>query len=86
MVALSIDKIVDDNGPIFFVRMVPGRFLTTEVTGGPHKILFAHRMMDQYFKDFNRVSMAIPFEYLVTDRMKEPDTNKMGHKSIWPVY
>jgi len=86
MVALPIDKIVDDNGPIFFVRMVPGRFLTTEVTGGPHTILFAHRMMDQYFKDFNRVFMAIPFEYLVTDRMKETDTTKWVTKVYGPVY
>ena len=86
MVALPIDKTVDDSGSIFFVRMVPGRFLTTEITGGPHSIRFAHQMLDQYFKDFNRVSMAIPFEYLVTDRMKETDTTKWITKVYGPVY
>ena len=86
MVATPIDKKVEGNGPVFFVRMVPGRFLTTEVTGGPHTISNAHRSIDQYFKDFNRVTMAIPFEYLVTDRLKETDTSKWVTKVYGPVY
>ena len=86
MVALPVNKIVADKGDVFFVRMIPGRFLTTQVTGGPYTIRHAHRMMDQYFKDFNRVSMAIPFEYLITDRIKEPDTTKWVTKIYGPVY
>ena len=86
MVALPINKIVNSNGAIFFVRMVPGRFLTTEVTGGPHTINNAHKTMEQYFKDFNRISMAIPFEYLVTDRLKETDTTKWVTRIYGPVY
>jgi hypothetical protein len=86
MVALPIDKKIVDNGPIFFVRMVPGRFLISEVTGGPHTVALAHRMMDQYFKDFNRVTMGIPFEYLVTDRLKQPDTTKWITRIYGPVY
>jgi hypothetical protein len=86
MVALPINKIVDGKGSVFFVRMVPGRFLTTEVKGGPNTISNAHRMMEQYFKDFNRTSMAIPFEYLVTDRLKETDTTKWITRIYGPVY
>ena len=86
MVALPINKIVDGKGSVFFVRMVPGRFLTAQVTGGPHTIRNAQRMMEQYFKDFNRVSMAIPFEYLVTDRLKETDTAKWITRIYGPVY
>jgi hypothetical protein len=86
MVALPINKIVAGQGDMFFVRMVPGHFLRTEVTGGPHTITNAHRMMDQYFKDFNRVTMAIPFEYLVTDRLKEADTSKWITRVYGPVY
>ena len=85
MVAIPINKKVEGNGPLFFVRMVPGRFLTTEVTGGPHTISNAHRAMDQYFKDFNRLTMAIPFEYLITDRLKETDTSKWVTKVYGPV-
>jgi hypothetical protein len=86
MVALPINKKVEGNGAIFFVRMVPGRFLTSEVKGGPYTIASAHRMMDQYFKDFNRVTMGIPFEYLVTDRLKETDTTKWITRIYGPVY
>lgn len=86
MVALPINKIIDGDKDISFVRMVPGRFLTTEVQGGPFTIHKAHNMMDQYFKDYNRVAMAIPFEYLVTDRVKETDTSKWMTKIYCPVY
>ena len=86
MVALPINEIATGKGDVFFVRMVPGHFLTTEITGGPSTIINAHRTMDQYFKDFNRVSMAIPFEYLVTDRLKEPDTSKWVTRIYCPVY
>ena len=86
MVGMPINKAVEDNNSISFVRMVPGRFLTTQVTGGPYTISNAHRMMDQYFKDFGRTSMAIPFEYLVTDRLKERDTTKWVTRIYGPVY
>jgi hypothetical protein len=66
--------------------MVPGRFLKTEVTGGPYIIEHAHKMMQQYFEDYKRTSMAIPFEYLVTDRSKEPDTAKWVTRIYGPVY
>ena len=86
MVALPVNKKIDNKGDVFFVRMVPGRFLTSEVTGGPYTIQHAHRMMDQYFKDFNRTTMAIPFEYIVTDRLKETDTSKWVTRIYGPVY
>lgn len=86
MIALPIDKIVPERPPVFFVRMVPGKFLTAEVKGGPHTIARAHKMMQQYFKDYDRISMAIPFEYMVTDRLHEPDTTKWITRIYGPVY
>ncbi|MBO9573347.1 MAG: GyrI-like domain-containing protein [Chitinophagaceae bacterium] len=83
MVALPINRIIDLPS---FVRMVPGRFLTAEVKGGPSAIQHAHEMMQQYFKDYSRTSMAIPFEYLITDRSAEPDTSKWITKIYAPVY
>jgi hypothetical protein len=86
MIALPINKIIETEQPAFFVRMVPGKFLTIEVTGGPHTITHGHAMMQQYFKDYNRISMAIPFEYMVTDRMLEKDTTKWITRIYGPVY
>ncbi len=86
MVAIPINNKAPDSDSIFFVRMVPGRFLATEVKGGPYTIQHAHTMMAQYFRDFNRLSMAIPFEYLITDRIQEPDTTKWVTRIYGPVY
>jgi hypothetical protein len=85
-VAIPIDKITVDKGAVFFVRMVPGRFLTTQVTGGHSTIEHAHKMMQMYFSDYKRTAMAIPFEYLVTDRLHEADTSKWVTKIYCPVY
>jgi hypothetical protein len=42
--------------------------------------------MQQYFADYKRVAMAIPFEYLVTDRETETDTTKWVTRIYAPVY
>lgn len=86
MVAIPINKIIDGKGSVFFVRMIPGRFLTTQVVGGAHTIAHGHEMMQQYFKDHKRTSMAIPFEYLITDRLMETDTTNWVTKIYGPVY
>jgi hypothetical protein len=86
MVAIPINKKIDDSGDLFFVRMVPARFLTMEFKGGPYSIRHAHQVMQQYFADYKRVAMAIPFEYLVTDRETETDTTKWVTRIYAPVY
>lgn len=84
MIALPIDKVIGNDSS--FVRMIPGQFLTGEIKGGPHTISNAHVMMQQYFSDFKRAAMAIPFEYLVTNRLQEPDTTKWVTKIYFPVF
>jgi hypothetical protein len=86
MVAIPINRKIDDGGDMFFVRMVPARFLTMDFTGGPNTIRHAHKVMQQYFADYKRVAMAIPFEYLVTDRETESDTTKWVTRIYAPVY
>lgn len=86
MVAIPIDKIIPGTQTIFFVRMVPGRFLTTEVTGGPQTIAQAHQSMQLYFQDYKRTAMAIPFEYLVSDRGAVKDTASWKTIIYGPVY
>jgi hypothetical protein len=86
MVAIPINKRVEDKNTISFVRMVPGKFLTTEIKGGPQSIQQGHRMLNQYFEDFNRIRMAIQFEYMDTDRLKQQDTTKWVTRIYGPVY
>jgi hypothetical protein len=86
MVALPVDHTVPDKGDIRSQKMIPGKFIVTEITGGPHRIEQAHQQLKYYFQDYHRTSMAIPFEYLVTDRLKETDTAKWHTRVYAPVY
>jgi hypothetical protein len=87
MTALPVNKEVREQaGSVSPVRMVPGRFLITQVTGGTETVKNAFVQMRLYFADHNRTSMAIPFAYLVTDRTQETDTSKWITKIYCPVY
>jgi hypothetical protein len=41
--------------------------------------------MQLYFDDYDKTSMAITFQYLVTDRIKEADTAKWITEIYAPV-
>ena len=86
MVALPVNREVTGKDSVSMIRMVPGKFIITEVTGGPKTIQYIHRQMGFYFQDYRRVTMAIPFDYLVTDRQKETDTSKWITRIYAPVY
>ena len=86
MVALPVERYLATGGDIKSQKMIPGRFIITDVTGGPHTIKQIHLQLLNYFRDYHRTSMAIPFEYLVTDRLKETDTSKWITRIYSPVY
>lgn len=85
MVAIPIDKEIATQGPISFVKMTNGNFMITQVQGGPGTVQNALQQMQLYFDDYDKTSMAITFQYLVTDRIKEPDTTKWVTKIFAPV-
>jgi len=84
--ALPVNKTMPPNGDITPGKMVRGRYIITDVTGGPQKIQTTMRNILYYFQDYARVAMAIPFEYLVTDREKQPDTSKWVTRIYSPVF
>ncbi len=85
MVALPVDKETNFTGNVHSVRMVKGNFMTTEVKGGYGIIDNALNQMQLYFDDYQKTAMAIPFQYIVTDRLNEPDTSKWVTKIYAPV-
>lgn len=87
MVALPINKqvVAGGNSDVFFVRMLPGRFLVMEVKGGPETLKFAHRMFSLYIQENKETAMAIPFDYLITDRSIQPDSADWRTDIYWPV-
>lgn len=86
MVALPVDRILPDEQSFFFRRMIPAAFMKAEIKGGPCTVKEALRQMQLYFSDHNKTAMAIPFEYLITDRVAEPDTTKWITHIYAPVF
>lgn len=86
MVALPVNREVKNENNISMSRMLTmkDRFLITEVVGGPAMIQKAHQQISQYMLDHILSAPAIPFEILVTDRSKEPDTSKWKTMVYYP--
>ncbi len=85
-VALPVNRMMASKDSITGMRMVPGKFIIAEAVGGLQTVAGVHQQLSFYFQDFGRVSMAIPFDYLVTDRKTETDTSKWVTRIYAPVY
>jgi effector-binding domain-containing protein len=84
-VAIPVDRKIPENESYSMKRMVPGKILVSEVTGGPYRAREALRQLGLFVADNNLTSPAIPFESLVTNRMQEADTTKWITKVYFPV-
>jgi hypothetical protein len=84
-VAIPTSHTLQNEGPIFYRKMVPGNFLTATVTGGEYAIKNSLQQLNFYLKDHGKIQMARPFEQLVTDRTVEPDTSKWITRIYLPV-
>jgi len=85
MVAIPVNKALRGNDSIFIKRFVPWKVLTAEVKGGTYTVNKALRQMAIYVTDYHREAMAIPFQSLVTDRSKQPDTLQWITRVYTPV-
>lgn len=74
MVAIPTNRKLEGNGNFFFQRFVPYKTLTCTVKGGLQTIEQGFRQMEDYVEDYQRTSMAVPFQSLVTDRRAVADT------------
>lgn len=86
MVALPVNKFLNDHETILHKEMVAGNILVTEVKGGPYTISKGFKSLDDYVKDRDLQSPAIPFQSLITNRLNEPDTTKWITKIYYPIY
>ena len=86
MVAVPTNTALPEEQNIFVRKMVRGNFLVTEVKGGENTVNEAMNNMQLYISDYKKTSMAIPFQSLLTDRSKEPDSSKWITKIYFPIY
>jgi hypothetical protein len=85
-IGLPTDREMKDEGDIRWRRLIRVVFLVSEVRGGDSRIREAVTQMGNYISDYQRTVMAIPYQSLVTDRMKEADTTRWVTKLYVPVY
>ena len=65
--------------------MKGGNILSGEVIGGPQQIDQAIKQFELYIHDYQRTIIAIPFQMLITDRSKQPDSTKWITRIYYPV-
>jgi effector-binding domain-containing protein len=86
MVAIPINKNIQTDNRVKINHLVPGNILVTEIKGGRGKIEEGFNQLKFYINDFKLTSPAMPFESLVTDRTKEPDTSRWITRIYYPIY
>ena len=85
-VGLPVDKALPGKDDITSKWMMKGgNILSAEVTGGQKQIEEAQKQMELYIMDYQRAIIAIPFQMLITDRSKEPDSTKWVTRIYYPV-
>jgi hypothetical protein len=87
MVAIAVDQRLPETKefvPKFLVK--GGNILETEIKGGPFTIIKAMEEFENYRYDYKYTSPAIPFQLLVTDRIKEADTTRWVTRLYYPVF
>ena len=85
-VGVPVNKNLPGKENISLKQMVKnGNILVAEVKGDQKTINEAIKQIEKYITDYQRSIIAIPFQSLITDRSKEPDSTKWITKIYYPV-
>ena len=85
MVAIPTNTYLKGTTEFIPKGLVGGNPIATEFTGGEATIINAWNGIRQYKSDYRLSSPAIPYELMITDRQKEPDTSKWVTKIVYPT-
>ena len=87
MTAIPVDKELpqtNEFAPKFLLK--GGYILEAQIQGGPFTIENSLKEFENYRSDYKLTSPAIPYQLLVTDRVKESDTTKWITRLYYPVF
>lgn len=85
-VAIPVNVLLEPKGNITYNKMLGGgNILVAEVKGGIAAINRAIQQMELYISDYNRMSPAMPYQSLITDRRMVADSSKWITKIYYPV-
>ncbi len=86
MVGIPINKEINGEGNIYMKIMpVHGNILSSTVTGGKQKIAHSFNTMALYVSEYQKTTMAIPYEIFLTNRLAIRDSNQWQTKLIMPI-
>ncbi|HEY4064646.1 MAG TPA: GyrI-like domain-containing protein [Puia sp.] len=85
MIAVPSDRELKAQGVLFSKHFVPWKIVVGEVKGGTYRAQRAMEELMQYTADHQLTLMAIPFQSLVTERDREPDSTKWVTRVIVPI-
>lgn len=86
MVAVPTNKDLPATGEFELKKMVLGNILKAEVTGGINRVKEGEIELANYVDDYHKLSPAIPFQSLVTDRISQPDSTKWITHLYYPIF
>ncbi|HEU5165452.1 MAG TPA: hypothetical protein VFU29_07925 [Chitinophagaceae bacterium] len=87
MTAIPVDRALPPTtefAPKYLLK--GGNILEAQVQGGPTTIENGLKELENYRSDYRLTSPAIPYQLLVTDRVKEADTAKWITRLYYPVF
>jgi hypothetical protein len=85
-IGIPTNKNLPDSQTIKSKRMLKGgHILTAEVIGNRQVISNAKKQMELYIQDLHQTRVAISYEYLITNRVEQPDSNKWVTQLFFPV-
>lgn len=86
MVALPTDRNLPSTNRFQLKNMILGSLLTAEVKGGSQRVGEAERELENYVKDHQMVSPAIPFQTLITNRRLVQDSSQWITRVNYPIF
>jgi hypothetical protein len=85
-VSVPTDIPLKGKGRVYFMRLIPAKFLIADVQGGDSTVENAVRGMNNYILDYRRTVMAMPYRTLITDRIAQPDTSQWLTTIYCPIF
>lgn len=86
MVAIPTKTELPSNDKFQLKKMILGNILTAEVKGGIYSVINGEQEFKNYINDYKILSPAIPFQSLITNRLKETDSTKWITKLNYPIF
>jgi hypothetical protein len=85
-IGIPTNKNLVESPTIKSKRMLKGgHILTAQVVGNQLMISKAKKQMELYIQDLHKTRVAISYEYLITNRLEQSDSNKWVTQLFFPV-